>query len=147
MKTVYRLEDLMLEKAKSERINDLLDLDRIKGLLQMLYWRRLFMLERPATSQGRADLPAIVLDDSGTDSTQTANLSINTSLAGTKLSDRPPESPLLSPRSATGRSSSRASSPQRRASDDGPRSPLLADDSIWVKVMEDEVAKAQTGQM
>lgn len=137
----------MLEKAKSERVNDLLDLDRIKGLLQMLYWRRLFLLERPSSSHGHTDLPAIVLDDSGTDSPQKASLSINTSVAGPILSDRPPESPLLSPRSATGRSSSRASSPQRRASDDGPRSPLLADDSIWVKVMEDEVAKAQTGQM
>jgi hypothetical protein len=136
----------MQAKASSQRVNDLLDLDRIKGLLQTLYWRRRFILERPASASGHSDLPAIILDDSSTDNPRPALLSIDTGLAGGERLDRPADSPLLSPRSMSGRSSSRTSSPQRRTSDDGPRSPLLADDSIWVKVMEDEVAKASKGK-
>lgn len=43
-----RLDDLLLRRAKTERVTDLVNLDRVRGLLRTIYWRKRFLATRDA---------------------------------------------------------------------------------------------------
>ena len=60
-----RLEALQRRKTKMEQVDDLVSLERIRGLLRTMYWRRRF-LQHQAEAK-RLPLPAIVLEDDGGD--------------------------------------------------------------------------------
>ena len=62
----FRLDDLLMRRAKIERVTDLVNLDRVRGLLRTVYWRRRFLTSRDerrrilnAEAEG---IPAIVLE-------------------------------------------------------------------------------------
>ncbi|KAK8858595.1 hypothetical protein IAR55_002824 [Kwoniella newhampshirensis] len=61
-----QLDDLLVRRAKTERVTDLVNLDRVRGLLRTIYWRRRFLNsrdERRRTLNAEADgIPAIVLE-------------------------------------------------------------------------------------
>lgn len=61
-----RLDDLLIRREKTERVTDLVNLDRVRGLLRTIYWRRRFLAsrdERRRTLNAQAEgIPAIVLD-------------------------------------------------------------------------------------
>ncbi|OCF43572.1 high-affinity cell membrane calcium channel [Kwoniella heveanensis CBS 569] len=61
-----QLDDLLVRRAKTERVTDLVSLDRVRGLLRTIYWRRRFLAGREerrrqlnAESEG---IPAIVIE-------------------------------------------------------------------------------------
>lgn len=63
---IVRLDDLLARREKTERVTDLVNLDRVRGLLRTIYWRRRFLRSRDerrrilnAEAQG---IPAIVLE-------------------------------------------------------------------------------------
>ena len=62
----YRLNDLLVRRARTERVTDLVNLDRVRGLLRTIYWRRRFLAsrdERSRTLNAEAEgIPAIVLE-------------------------------------------------------------------------------------
>nr|XP_019045668.1 high-affinity cell membrane calcium channel [Kwoniella bestiolae CBS 10118]OCF24598.1 high-affinity cell membrane calcium channel [Kwoniella bestiolae CBS 10118] len=41
-----QLDDLLVRRAKTERVTDLVNLDRVRGLLRTIYWRRRFLASR-----------------------------------------------------------------------------------------------------
>lgn len=41
-----RLDELLARRAKTERVTDLVNLDRVRGLLRTVYWRRRFLASR-----------------------------------------------------------------------------------------------------
>lgn len=45
---LHRIEDLLQWKAKEQRVNDLVSLDRVRGLLQTIFWRKRFLDHRVA---------------------------------------------------------------------------------------------------
>ncbi|WVQ72778.1 hypothetical protein IAR50_002338 [Cryptococcus sp. DSM 104548] len=61
-----QLDDLLVRRAKNERVMDLVNLDRVRGLLRTIYWRRKFIASRDArkrTLNAEAEgIPAIVLE-------------------------------------------------------------------------------------
>ena len=61
-----RLDDLLVRREKTDRVTDLVNLDRVRGLLKTIYWRRRFLAyrdERRRTLNAEAmGIPAIVLD-------------------------------------------------------------------------------------
>ncbi|WRT67795.1 uncharacterized protein IL334_004769 [Kwoniella shivajii] len=61
-----QLDDLLVRRAKTERVTDLVNLDRVRGLLRTIYWRRRFLAsrdERKRTLNAEAEgIPAIVLE-------------------------------------------------------------------------------------
>jgi hypothetical protein len=61
-----RLDDLLARREKTERVTDLVNLDRVRGLLRTIYWRRRFLVsreERRRTLNAEArGIPAIVLE-------------------------------------------------------------------------------------
>lgn len=61
-----RLDDLLVRREKTERVTDLVNLDRVRGLLRTIYWRRRFLArrdERRRTLNAEAEgIPAIVLE-------------------------------------------------------------------------------------
>ncbi|WWC70741.1 uncharacterized protein I206_104692 [Kwoniella pini CBS 10737] len=61
-----QLDDLLVRRAKTERVTDLVNLDRVRGLLRTIYWRRRFLAsrdERRRTLNAEAEgIPAIVLE-------------------------------------------------------------------------------------
>lgn len=63
-----QVDELLVRRAKMERVDDLVNLDRVRGLLRTIYWRRKFQEYREekaraaAAETGRA-VPAIVLPD------------------------------------------------------------------------------------
>ena len=61
-----RLQDLLARREKTDRVTDLVNLDRVRGLLRTVYWRRRFLAardEKRRTLNVFADgIPAIVLD-------------------------------------------------------------------------------------
>lgn len=112
-----RLEDLLARRAKTERVTDLVNLDRVRGLLRTVYWRRRYLQmqdERRRALNEAQGIPEIVLDpavqsptDEGDDPFQEDG---DYSL---------PESPISSRRSSPGpsaylRSSQRSNSPSLR---------------------------------
>ncbi|OXH34034.1 high-affinity cell membrane calcium channel [Cryptococcus neoformans] len=64
--SALQLDDLLLRRAKTERVTDLVNLDRVRGLLRTIYWRKRFLATRDArklTLNAEAEgIPAIVLD-------------------------------------------------------------------------------------
>jgi hypothetical protein len=42
----YRLDDLLMRRAKKERVTDLVNFDRVRGFLRTIYWRRKFLAHR-----------------------------------------------------------------------------------------------------
>ncbi|KAK4687032.1 voltage-dependent calcium channel, partial [Tremellales sp. Uapishka_1] len=60
-----QLDDLLHRRAKTDRVTDLVNLDRVRGLLRTIYWRRKFLAsrdDRMRTLNAEADgIPAIVL--------------------------------------------------------------------------------------
>lgn len=61
-----RLDDLLVRREKTEKVTDLVNLDRVRGLLRTIYWRRRFLArrdERRRTLNAEAEgIPAIVLE-------------------------------------------------------------------------------------
>ncbi|BEI83049.1 hypothetical protein CcaverHIS002_0309170 [Cutaneotrichosporon cavernicola] len=63
-----QVDELLVRREKMEQVNDLVNLDRVRGLLRAIYWRRKFQHYREekaraaAAEAGRA-VPAIVLPD------------------------------------------------------------------------------------
>ncbi|ORY24315.1 high-affinity cell membrane calcium channel [Naematelia encephala] len=61
-----QLDDLLVRRAKTDRVTDLVNLDRVRGLLRTIYWRRRFLAsrdERRRTLNAEAEgIPAIVLE-------------------------------------------------------------------------------------
>ncbi|OCF54943.1 high-affinity cell membrane calcium channel [Kwoniella mangroviensis CBS 10435] len=61
-----QLDDLLVRRAKTERVTDLVNLGRVRGLLRTIYWRRRFLAsrdERRRTLNAEAEgIPAIVLE-------------------------------------------------------------------------------------
>ena len=57
-----RLEDLLQRKARKARLEDIVHLDRVRGLIKTIYWRRRFLKQR-ATS---GDLPVITVGGADT---------------------------------------------------------------------------------
>ncbi|WVQ85091.1 hypothetical protein IAT38_007255 [Cryptococcus sp. DSM 104549] len=61
-----QLDDLLMRRAKTERVTDLVNLDRVRGLLRTIYWRKKFLAARDArkrTLNAEAEgIPAIVLE-------------------------------------------------------------------------------------
>ncbi|WWC88695.1 uncharacterized protein L201_003608 [Kwoniella dendrophila CBS 6074] len=61
-----QLDDLLVRRAKNERVTDLVNLDRVRGLLRTIYWRRRFLAgrdDRKRTLNAEAEgIPAIVLE-------------------------------------------------------------------------------------
>ena len=43
---IYRLDDLLMRRAKKERVTDLVNFDRVRGFLRTIYWRRKFLAHR-----------------------------------------------------------------------------------------------------
>jgi hypothetical protein len=41
-----RLDDLLMRRAKKERVTDLVNFDRVRGFLRTIYWRRKFLAHR-----------------------------------------------------------------------------------------------------
>ena len=62
----HRLDDLLARREKTERVTDLVNLDKVRGLLRTIYWRRRFLVsrdERRRTLNAEAHgIPAIVLE-------------------------------------------------------------------------------------
>ena len=61
-----QVDELLVRRAKMERVEDLVNLDRVRGLLRTIYWRRRFLrsrLESRVLAAAQQDgIPAIVLD-------------------------------------------------------------------------------------
>lgn len=60
------LEDLLVRRQKTDRVTDLVNLDRVRGLLRTVYWRRRFLkgreeLRRTLNAEA-SGIPAIVLE-------------------------------------------------------------------------------------
>lgn len=47
-----QLDELHVRRAKVERVKDLVNLDRVRGQLRTLYWRKRFLAVRKARNQG-----------------------------------------------------------------------------------------------
>lgn len=66
LNVAFRLKDLLIRRARTERVTDLVNLDRVRGLLRTIYWRRRFLAsvnEKRRTLNAEADgIPAIVLE-------------------------------------------------------------------------------------
>lgn len=62
---IRRLDELLARKAKMERVQDLVNLDRVRSMLLGIYWRRRYLKTRAERyaqeTPGRPDIPAIVL--------------------------------------------------------------------------------------
>ena len=62
----HRLDDLLVRREKTDRVTDLVNLDRVRGLLRTVYWRKRFLVsrdERRRTLNAQAEgIPAIVLE-------------------------------------------------------------------------------------
>jgi hypothetical protein len=43
---MIRLDDLLMRRAKKERVTDLVNFDRVRGFLRTIYWRRKFLAHR-----------------------------------------------------------------------------------------------------
>ncbi|ORX40063.1 Ion transport protein-domain-containing protein [Kockovaella imperatae] len=56
------LDDLLARREKKERVTDLVNLDRVRGLLRTIYWRRRFLNSRRTLKFESNGIPAIVLD-------------------------------------------------------------------------------------
>lgn len=144
-----RLEDLLQQKAKSQRVDDLVRLDRVRGLLRTIFWRRRFLAERAALRQAEVNgtssiiglfsllqlttglhtVPAIVFE--GTPLTppfgrpslslDTSAISISPTNAWRTPASSPPPVDLLSPRaSSVGDHYDYTSSPTRNRLDASP---------------------------
>ncbi|TXT15853.1 hypothetical protein VHUM_00356 [Vanrija humicola] len=61
-----QVKDLLERRAKLERVDDLVNLDRVRGLLRTIYWRRRFLKQRNEKLRILMDeqdgMPAIVLE-------------------------------------------------------------------------------------
>jgi hypothetical protein len=61
-----RVDELLVRRAKVERVEDLVNLDRVRGLLRTIYWRRRFLRvhdeKRMLEAHNTGTIPAIVLD-------------------------------------------------------------------------------------
>lgn len=98
------LDDLLARREKVERVTDLVNLDRVRGLLRTTYWRRRFLAnraERKRTLNAEAEgIPAIVLEptpaspptDDGNTFSKTASMTIPRD-----RTPSPPGSPSSSP--------------------------------------------------
>lgn len=64
-----RVDELLVRRAKLERVHDLVSLDRVRGLIRTLYWRRRFLAHQEEQHvRQRADagpIPAIFVDTAG----------------------------------------------------------------------------------
>lgn len=60
-----RVDELLVRRAKLERVHDLVSLDRVRGLIRTIYWRRRFMahLEAKRQNDRQSLIPAIVVDE------------------------------------------------------------------------------------
>lgn len=57
-----RVEDLLVRRARNERVDDLVNLDRVRGLIRTIYWRKRFLESRLKKQDGEYGLPTIVLE-------------------------------------------------------------------------------------
>lgn len=60
-----RLDDLMLRRTRIERIDDQINLERVRGLLQKVYWQRWLLQQLRQKKQAVAQangIPTIVLE-------------------------------------------------------------------------------------
>lgn len=133
---VSRLDDLIARRAKLERIDDLVNLDRVRGLLKTVYWRRRFIQHRDQqkrTLNAEADgIPAIVLEPMGsspeidTDDEHSGDRSRRSGESSRSIS--PPSSPSGKREASASPNLSPAGSPGRRTSD---ASMLSIDNQRW----------------
>jgi hypothetical protein len=131
---LIRLDDLIARRAKLERIDDLVNLDRVRGLLKTVYWRRRFIQHRDQqkrTLNAEADgIPAIVLEPIGSSPEIDFDDGYDQSGEGSRRSSEssrsisPPSSP---PRRGPSPNLSPAGSPGRRVSD----ASMLSIDDGW----------------
>lgn len=126
-----QVDDLLIRRAKMERVEDLVNLDRVRGLLRTIYWRRKFVQSR-ATSLvlGRESegIPAIVLDPTSTppddqlqatmyDKSEGSGVQVDP-LIRVQTPERtgPSASPQTSPLSSPGKAPSESGSPEANLS-------------------------------
>ena len=162
-----RLEDLVQRRARQETVDDLVSLDRIRGMLRTAFWRKRFLQYRAGMRQRSSNVvPAIVLDapdghedEDGYDahrpslSLDTSNLSMSPPPGFRTPMSTPPAGDLLSPRASMADDGffDRSSSPatNRWDSTGTARRPSMGDDFVnniaqseWMKMFEEELAKA-----
>ncbi|KAL7418234.1 Ion transport protein-domain-containing protein [Mrakia frigida] len=105
------LEDLLRRRVKTDFVTDLVNLDRVHGILRTLYWRRRFLAsrdERRRTLQAQTDgMPSIVLDP-----TPSLTLDI-TALEGISSAPNSPTGSPFNPRSSLATPDQSFSSPSR----------------------------------
>lgn len=134
---MYRLDDLIARRARMERIRDLVNLDRVRGLLKTVYWRRRFVQHRDQkkrTLNAEADrIPAIVLEPMGSspemDFDEYDAVGEGSNRSGeTSRSASPPSSPTGKRGLSHSPALSAGGSPRHRVSD---ASMLSIDDQRW----------------
>ena len=106
-----RLDDLLMRRARTERVTDLVNLDRVRGLLRTVYWRRKFLAsrdDRRRTLNAEAEgIPAIVLEPTpATPPWSETNPFENASVGKRTPSPPPSRTPSSSPQVRSGASHS-----------------------------------------
>ncbi|KAL7424030.1 calcium channel protein [Cryptotrichosporon argae] len=95
------LDDLLVRRAKTERVTDLVNLDRVRGLLRTIYWRRRFLAARDEKRRTLAlhaeGIPAIVLEPTPLTPPTLINASPAVSLESADQRSTQGHSPALSP--------------------------------------------------